>query len=143
MNRLTIVAIAMAMSAPTFVAADDTLDNAAKEKGAVKTASGMVYRSIKDGTGASPTASSVVVVDYRGTLPNGYEFDSSYKSKLVTRFSLSDVIPCWREGVRMMKVGGKAQFVCPPELAYGSRGAGRDIPPNSTLIFEVDLINVE
>ena len=143
MNRLIIVAIALAITVPTSVAANDTIDNAAKEKGAVKTASGMVYKSIKDGTGKSPSFSSVVGVDYRGTLPNGYEFDSSYKSKMVTRFSLSNVIPCWREGVQMMKVGGKAKFVCPPELAYGSRGAGRDIPPNSTLIFEVELINVE
>ena len=143
MNRLIIVAIAMTITVPTFVVANDTIDNAAKEKGAVKTASGMVYKSIKDGTGNSPSSSSVVVVDYRGTLPNGYEFDSSYKSKMVTRFSLSNVIPCWTEGVQMMKVGGKAKFVCPSELAYGTRGAGRDIPPNSTLIFEIELLNVE
>jgi FKBP-type peptidyl-prolyl cis-trans isomerase FkpA len=143
MNKLIIAAIAMTLAVPTFVVANDAIDNAAKEKGAVKTASGMVYKSIKDGTGISPSASSVVVVDYRGTLPNGYEFDSSYKSKMVTRFSLSNVIPCWTEGVQMMKVGGKAKFVCPPELAYGSRGAGRDIPPNSTLIFEIELLNVE
>jgi len=143
MKRLIIVAIAMAITAPAFAMDNDTIDKAAKEDGAVKTASGMVYRSIKEGSGDSPRASSVVEVDYRGTLPNGREFDSSYKSKMVTRFRLSDVIPCWTEGVQKMKVGGKAKLVCPPELAYGSRGAGQAIPPNATLIFEVELLDIK
>jgi len=143
MKRLIIAAIATTLSVPAFAAANDAIDKAAKEKGAVKTASGMVYRSIKDGSGKSPTAASTVEVNYRGTLTNGKEFDSSYKRKQSIQFPLSGVIPCWTEGVQKMKVGGKAQLVCPPELAYGARGAGRDVPPNATLIFEVELLDIK
>ncbi len=143
MKRLWILVVMMIVAAPVLALADDTIANAAKENGAVKTASGMVYIPIKEGSGPSPKASSVVGVDYRGTLPDGREFDSSYKSKMIAKFSLSSVIPCWTEGVQMMKVGGKAKLVCPPELAYGSRGAGRAIPPNATLIFEVELLGIE
>ena len=143
MKKLIIVAIAITLAIPAFAIANDTIDKAAKEKGAVKTASGMVYKSIKDGSGKSPSASSVVEVNYRGTLPNGKEFDSSYKRNQSIKFPLSRVIPCWTEGVQKMKVGGKAKLVCPPELAYGSRGAGSDVPPNATLIFEVELLDVK
>ena len=143
MKRLIIAAIATIVAVPAFAASNDAIDKAAKEKGAVKTASGMVYRSIKDGSGKSPSASSTVEVNYRGTLPNGKEFDSSYKRKQSISFPLSGVIPCWTEGVQKMKVGGKAQLVCPPELAYGSRGAGSDVPPNATLIFEVELLAIK
>jgi len=143
MKRLIIAAIATIVAVPAFAASNDAIDKAAKEKGAVKTASGMVYRSIKDGSGKSPSASSTVEVNYRGTLTNGKEFDSSYKRKQSISFPLSGVIPCWTEGVQKMKVGGKAQLVCPPELAYGSRGAGSDVPPNATLIFEVELLAIK
>jgi len=143
MKKLLATSILLSLFVASLAAANDTIDAAAKEKGAVKTASGMVYIPIKEGSGDSPKASSVVGVDYRGTLPNGQEFDSSYGSKMVTRFPLSGVIPCWTEGLQMMKAGGKAKLVCPPELAYGSRGAGRDIPPNATLIFEVELLNFD
>jgi FKBP-type peptidyl-prolyl cis-trans isomerase FkpA len=143
MKRLIIAAIATTLAVPAFAVANDAIDKAAKEKGAVKTASGMVYRSIKDGSGKAPTAASTVEVNYRGTLTNGKEFDSSYKRKQSIQFPLSGVIPCWTEGVQKMKVGGKAQLVCPPELAYGARGAGRDVPPNATLIFEVELLDVK
>ena len=143
MKRLIIAAISMTLAVPAFAVANDTIDKAAKEKGAVKTASGMVYKSIKDGKGKSPSAASVVEVNYRGTLPNGKEFDSSYKRNQSIKFPLSRVIPCWTEGVQKMKVGGKAKLVCPPELAYGSRGAGSDVPPNATLIFEVELLDVK
>ena len=143
MKKLMIAAVAVALAIPSFAAANDTIDKAAKEKGAVKTATGMVYKSIKDGSGKSPTAASTVEVNYRGTLPNGKEFDSSYKRKQSIKFPLSGVIPCWTEGVQKMKVGGKAKLVCPPELAYGSRGAGQDVPPNATLIFEVELLDVK
>jgi FKBP-type peptidyl-prolyl cis-trans isomerase FkpA len=143
MKRLIIAAIATTLAVPAFALANDAIDKAAKEKGAVKTASGMVYRSIKDGSGKSPSASSTVEVNYRGTLTNGKEFDSSYKRKQSISFPLSGVIPCWTEGVQKMKVGGKAQLVCPPELAYGARGAGSDVPPNATLIFEVELLNIK
>ena len=90
-----------------------------------------------------PAASSTVEVNYRGTLTNGKEFDSSYKRNQSISFPLTGVIPCWTEGVQLMKVGGKAKLVCPPELAYGARGAGRDVPPNATLIFEVELLGIK
>jgi FKBP-type peptidyl-prolyl cis-trans isomerase FkpA len=143
MKRLIIAAFATTLAVPAFAMANDTIDKAAKEKGAVKTASGLVYRSIKDGSGKSPKANNTVEVNYRGTLPDGKEFDSSYKRKQSIKFPLSGVIPCWTEGVQLMKVGGKAQLVCPPELAYGARGAGRDVPPNATLIFEVELLDIK
>jgi len=143
MKRLIIAAIATTLAVPAFAVANDAIEKAAKEKGAVKTASGMVYKSIKDGSGKSPTAASTVEVNYRGTLTNGKEFDSSYKRNQSISFPLSGVIPCWTEGVQKMKVGGKAQLVCPPELAYGARGAGRDVPPNATLIFEVELLAIK
>jgi FKBP-type peptidyl-prolyl cis-trans isomerase FkpA len=143
MKRLIIAAIATTLTVPAFAVANDAIDKAAKEKGAVKTASGMVYRSIKNGRGKSPSASRTVEVNYRGTLTNGKEFDSSYKRNQSIKFPLSGVIPCWTEGVQMMKVGGKARLVCPPELAYGSRGAGQDVPPNATLIFEVELLDIK
>jgi FKBP-type peptidyl-prolyl cis-trans isomerase FkpA len=115
---------------------------AAKEPSAQVTASGMVYRSLKDGNGASPKAADTVRVHYRGTLPDGKEFDSSYKRNESIEFPLSRVIPCWTEGVQMMKVGGKAKLTCPPATAYGDRGAGGVIPPKATLLFEVELLAI-
>lgn len=115
---------------------------AAQEPGAQVTASGMVYRSLKDGTGASPKASDTVRVHYKGTLPDGKEFDSSYKRNESIEFPLSRVIPCWTEGVQLMKVGGKAKLTCPPATAYGDRGAGGVIPPKATLFFEVELLAI-
>jgi FKBP-type peptidyl-prolyl cis-trans isomerase FkpA len=143
MKRLIIAAIATTLLVPAFAVANDAIDKAAKEKGAVKTASGMVYKSLREGKGKSPSATSVVEVNYRGTLTNGKEFDSSYKRNQSIQFPLNGVIPCWTEGVQKMKVGGKAQLVCPPELAYGARGAGRDVPPNATLIFDVELLGIK
>jgi len=143
MKRLILVAIATTFAVPALAASNETIEKAAKEKGAVKTPSGMVYKSIKDGSGKSPLATNTVEVNYRGTLTNGKEFDSSYKRNQSIQFPLSGVIPCWTEGVQMMKVGGKAQLVCPPELAYGARGAGSAVPPNATLIFEVELLGVK
>ncbi len=107
------------------------------------TASGLVYQSLKDGTGASPAATDVVRVHYRGTFPDGREFDSSYKRGEPTEFPLNRVIPCWTEGVQKMKVGGKARLTCPPGIAYGERGAGGVIPPNATLNFEIELLAVK
>ncbi|MBL8481741.1 MAG: FKBP-type peptidyl-prolyl cis-trans isomerase [Rhodocyclaceae bacterium] len=107
-----------------------------------KTASGLIYKSLKDGTGASPTATDMVKVHYRGTLTNGTEFDSSYSRGQPAEFPLNRVIPCWTEGVAKMKVGGKAQLTCPPAIAYGSRGMGGVIPPNSTLVFVVELLDI-
>jgi FKBP-type peptidyl-prolyl cis-trans isomerase FkpA len=115
---------------------------AAKEEGAVVTPSGLVYRSLKDGNGASPSASDKVKVHYRGTFPDGREFDSSYKRNEAIEFPLSGVIKCWTEGVQRMKVGGKAKLTCPAAIAYGERGAGNVIPPNATLHFEVELLAI-
>ncbi|MGV8897750.1 MAG: FKBP-type peptidyl-prolyl cis-trans isomerase [Burkholderiaceae bacterium] len=105
--------------------------------------SGVSVQHIKVGTGASPKASDTVTVHYRGTLENGKEFDSSYARKAPATFPLSQVIPCWTEGVQKLKIGGKAKLVCPPKTAYGKRGAAGAIPPNSTLNFEVELISIE
>lgn len=121
---------------------DATLAAAAKEPGAKVTASGLVVRVIKDGTGNQPTATSTVKVHYKGTFPDGREFDSSYKRGEPIEFPLSGVIKCWTEGVALMKVGGKARLTCPSSIAYGARGAGGLIPPNATLVFEVELLGV-
>ena len=102
----------------------------------------LTYKSIREGTGASPTAADAVRVHYRGTLLDGTEFDSSYKRSEPATFPLGRVIRCWTEGVQRMKVGGKAELVCPPELAYGARGAGGIIPPNATLRFEIELLAI-
>ena len=142
MKRLIIAAIATAVLVPALAFANDAIDKAAGEKGAVKTASGMVYKTLRAGKGGSPTATSMVEVNYRGTLVNGKEFDSSYKRHQSITFPLNGVIPCWTEGVQMMKVGGAARLVCPPELAYGARGAGQAVPPNATLIFDVELLGI-
>lgn len=115
---------------------------AAKEAGARTTPSGLVFRSLKDGTGVSPTAADVVRVHYKGTLPDGREFDSSYSRGQPAEFPLGRVIPCWTEGLQLMKAGGKAKLTCPPGIAYGARQVGDLIAPNSTLVFEVELLGV-
>jgi FKBP-type peptidyl-prolyl cis-trans isomerase FkpA len=120
----------------------ELLARAAAEKGAVKGYGGLVYKSLREGKGASPKATDVVKVNYRGTLPDGKEFDSSYARNKPAEFPLDGVIKCWTEGVQKMKVGGKALLTCPPEVAYGERGAGGVIPPNATLQFEVELLAV-
>ncbi|MEY3123943.1 MAG: hypothetical protein RLZZ573_463 [Pseudomonadota bacterium] len=146
-SKLRILALAASV-APVFLAASSAFaagtvaEASAKEAGAVVSASGLVYRSLKDGTGASPTASDKVKVHYRGTFPDGREFDSSYKRNEAIEFPLSGVIKCWTEGVARMKVGGKAKLTCPPAIAYGERGAGGVIPPNATLLFEVELLGI-
>ena len=122
--------------------ADAVTDAAATEAGALVTPSGLVYRALKEGTGASPTAADSVKVHYRGTFPDGREFDSSYKRNEPIDFPLRGVIPCWTEGVQKMKVGGKAKLTCPAAIAYGARGAGGVIPPNATLLFEVELLAI-
>jgi len=137
----TLLATTLAFATATH-AADAALEAAAKEPGAVVTASGLVYLSMKNGTGDSPKASDTVKVNYRGTFPDGREFDSSYKRNQAIEFPLRNVIPCWTEGVQRMKVGGKAKLTCPSAIAYGPRGAGNTIPPNATLLFEVELLGI-
>jgi FKBP-type peptidyl-prolyl cis-trans isomerase FkpA len=119
------------------------LENAAKEKGAQKTDSGLIYQQIKAGTGAQPKASDIVKVHYTGTLIDGKEFDSSVKRGQPAEFPLGQVIPCWTEGLGKMKVGGKAKLVCPSDIAYGDQGRPPIIPGGSTLVFEVELLDVK
>ena len=139
---LCLATLAFALPLANAQAASGPTAAAAKEKGAVTTPSGLVYLSIKEGTGASPSATDTVKVHYRGTFLDGKEFDSSFKRNEPTSFPLNRVIPCWTEGVQRMKVGGKAKLTCPPSIAYGERGAGGVIPPNSTLQFEIELLQV-
>jgi len=123
---------------------DPALAAAAKEPGAVVKPSGLVFLSQREGTGANPGATDTVKVNYRGTFPDGREFDSSYKRGEAIEFPLDGVIKCWTEGVQLMKVGGKAKLTCPPTIAYGERGAGEGlVPPNATLVFEVELLGIK
>jgi FKBP-type peptidyl-prolyl cis-trans isomerase FkpA len=117
------------------------LSKAAGEAGAQKTQSGMVYRELRPGAGESPKATDTVKVNYRGTLVDGTEFDSSYKRGEPAQFSLNGVIKCWTEGVQKMKVGGKSQLVCPADLAYGD-GGRPGIPGGATLVFEIELLQI-
>ena len=139
---LCALALALGLGTTNAQTGNEVTQAAAKEPGAVTTASGLVYRSLADGTGASPTASDRVKVHYKGTFPDGREFDSSYKRGTPIEFPLNGVIACWTEGVQKMKVGGKAKLTCPASIAYGSRGAGGVIPPNATLLFEVELLGI-
>jgi FKBP-type peptidyl-prolyl cis-trans isomerase FkpA len=143
--QLTTVSLSLALmsfSHSALAQADAVASASAKEKGAVVAKSGLVYLALTEGKGASPEASDKVKVHYKGTFADGKEFDSSYKRGEPTEFPLNRVIPCWTEGVGMMKVGGKAKLTCPAAIAYGSRGAGGVIPPNTTLLFEVELLAI-
>jgi FKBP-type peptidyl-prolyl cis-trans isomerase FklB len=115
-----------------------------KSKSGVKTtASGLQYKVIKEGSGAQPKVTDTVTVHYRGTLINGTEFDSSYKRGQPASFPVNGVIKGWTEALQLMKAGSKYQLFIPSSLAYGERAAGADIAPNSTLIFEVELLDVK
>jgi FKBP-type peptidyl-prolyl cis-trans isomerase FkpA len=119
------------------------LDKAAREKGAVKTDSGLIYRSLKDGKGASPSPTDTVKVNYTGSFPDGRELDSSYKRGTPLEFKMETVLKCWKEGLQKMKTGGKAKLVCPSETAYGEAGQGDLILPYATLVFEVELLEIK
>jgi FKBP-type peptidyl-prolyl cis-trans isomerase FkpA len=141
MSRWSLLLLSIASTAA--LAQGDPLAQAAQEKGAVKTDSGLVYRMLTEGKGPSPTADDTVRVHYRGTLTSGKEFDSSYKRGQPTEFPLKRVIKCWTEGVQKIKVGGKAKLTCPASLAYGEREVGGGlIPANSILVFEVELLGI-
>jgi len=142
---LSIALVCCSRSGPVAsdaAAAKAYLDKAAKEPGAVRKSSGLVYRELRPGSGASPRLDDVVRVNYRGTLIDGTEFDSSYKRNEPAEFPLNRVIPCWQEGVQMMKPGGKSQLVCPSEIAYGELGSPPAIPGNATLVFEIELLAI-
>jgi len=123
-------------------AAADFLEKAAAEKGAKKTASGLIITEIKPGTGEAPKATDRVKVHYHGTLRDGTVFDSSVKRGEPATFPLNGVIPCWTEGLQLMKVGGKSKFVCPSSIAYGDRGSPPVIKPGAALVFEVELLEI-
>ena len=152
MNKLSRLVIRHAVLAAAAVAAAtvqaqsaaDPLAAAAAERGAVVTASGLVYRALQEGSGNSPKATDTVRVHYRGTFPDGREFDSSHARGAPASFPLNRVIKCWTEGVQRMKVGGKARLTCPAAIAYGERGAGGGaIPPHAILHFEVELLGID
>jgi FKBP-type peptidyl-prolyl cis-trans isomerase len=113
------------------------------EPGAKQTESGLILQEITPGNGDSPAATDRVRVHYHGTLRDGTVFDSSVERGTPATFALDRVIPCWTEGLQKMKVGGKSRLICPPELAYGDRGAPPRIPPGAALVFEVELLGVE
>jgi len=118
------------------------LEKMAKEKGAEKTASGLIYIPVTAGTGATPKATDRVKVHYKGSLRDGTVFDSSIERGQPAVLPLNGVIPCWTEGVQKMKVGGKAKLVCPAAIAYGDRGTPK-IKPGSSLLFEIELLGIE
>jgi FKBP-type peptidyl-prolyl cis-trans isomerase FkpA/FKBP-type peptidyl-prolyl cis-trans isomerase FklB len=119
------------------------LDQMAKEKGATKSESGLIFITVKEGSGESPKPTDTVKVHYHGTLRDGSVFDSSVERGTPATFPLNRVVPCWTEGLQKMKVGGKAKLVCPSSIAYGDRGAPPKIKPGAPLLFEVELISIE
>lgn len=140
------VALALLLATPALAgeAKSDKaiLEEAAAAKGAVRTASGAVVVPIQEGKGPHPNAGSTVKVHYTGTLTDGTVFDSSRKRGVPIEFPLTRVIPCWTEGVQKIAVGGRAKLVCPPETAYGKRGAPGAVPPNALLTFDVELLAI-
>ena len=118
------------------------LEKAAAEPGAKKTASGLIYKELTPGTGPQPKESDKVKVNYKGTLTDGTEFDSSYKRNEPATFPLKGVIKCWTEALQLMKVGGKAKLVCPSDIAYGNSGRPPLIKPGAPLVFEVELLEI-
>ena len=119
------------------------LEENKKKEGVKATASGLQYKVMKEGTGSQPKATDMVTVNYRGTLIDGTEFDSSYKRGQPATFPLNGVIKGWTEGLQLMKPGSKYQFFVPSNLAYGERSVGPDIAANATLIFDVELLEVK
>ena len=169
MSRINMIALAVLLASPAFAAtAPDTVntknpvsintyqgtknmtaidrefyEKAVKEKGMIQNGSGLLYKSLKDGNGASPGVLDYVTVNFRGTLSNGKEFNSSYKRKMPDVHRMNRVFRCWQEGLLKMKVGGKAKLVCPSELAFKSNGAANVVPPGSLVVYEIELLKVK
>ena len=131
------------VAAKEAAASDAYLKQFESDESIVKTASGALVKMLEEGTGASPEAGDTVMVHYEGTLIDGTVFDSSLSRGSPATFPLSGVIPCWTEGLQKIKVGGKAQLICPANTAYGERGAPPKIGPGATLIFEVNLLEIK
>jgi len=148
MNMMKVFAVAVVMALVTGSAygAGEQVKPAGKAASkTIKTASGLKYTDVKVGTGASPVKGKQVKVHYTGTLENGKKFDSSYdrREPIVFVFGVGQVIPGWDEGLAGMKVGGKRKLIIPSKLGYGVAGSPPDIPPNATLLFDVELIDVQ
>jgi FKBP-type peptidyl-prolyl cis-trans isomerase len=156
--NLKSLAVALTLAATTTlttttIMAQDASSNLAKGQAFLKenaskpgvktTSSGLQYLVLEEGKGKSPKATDTVLVHYKGNLLDGTEFDSSYKRNEPISFPLNGVIPGWTEGVQLMKEGGKIRLFIPSNLAYGSRGAGGVIPPDSTLVFDIELLKVQ
>ena len=139
MHRIIIPTIIRLLATTSFAA--ETVTTEVQET--ITTKSGLQYTSLREGSGATPKPTDTVRVNYRGTLLNGREFDSSYKSGRPAEFQLNSVIKCWTEGLQMMRVGGKAKLVCPSNLAYGEEGVMGSIPRNAPLKFEVELLDIK
>ncbi len=132
-----------ALAAANKKAGDEFLASNKTKEGVVTLPSGLEYKIVKEGTGPKPTATDTVECNYRGTLIDGKEFDSSAKHGGPATFRVDQVIPGWTEALKLMPVGSKWQLFVPANLAYGESGAGADIPPNSTLIFDVELVSIK
>jgi FKBP-type peptidyl-prolyl cis-trans isomerase FklB len=132
-----------AIAAKNQQAGDAYLADNKKKDGVVTLPSGLQYKVMQKGSGKKPTAKDTVVVNYRGTLLSGEEFDSSYTRGQPATLEVGGVIPGWQEALQLMPVGSKWQVVIPPDLAYGPRGAGDSIGPNETLIFEIELVEIK
>ena len=144
LNTSTIMAQDASPNTSSNLAKGQTfLKENATKPGVHTTPSGLQYKVVTEGHGKSPKATDTVLVHYRGTTIDGTEFDSSYKRNEPISFPLNGVIPGWTEGVQLMKEGGKLQLFIPSNLAYGSRGAGGVIAPDSTLIFDIELLKVQ
>jgi len=147
------VALSTTLTLTTTIMAQDASSNLAKGQAFLKqnatkpgvktTPSGLQYLVLEEGKGKSPKATDTVLVHYKGNLLDGTEFDSSYKRNEPISFPLNGVIPGWTEGVQLMKEGGKIRLFIPSNLAYGSRGAGGVIPPDATLVFDIELLKVQ
>jgi FKBP-type peptidyl-prolyl cis-trans isomerase FkpA/FKBP-type peptidyl-prolyl cis-trans isomerase FklB len=133
---------AVQVAAVEMKASEEFLKKMGAEKGAVRTASGLIYIELSPGSGDSPNAAHTVKVHYHGTLRDGSVFDSSVERNSPATFPLNRVIPCWTEGLQRMKVGGKSKLICPSNIAYGDRGAPPRIKPGAVLAFEIELLEI-